>query len=321
MAVYTDVSDDDLEAFLKRYDLGSVTAFKGIAEGVENSNFLLHTEKGRYILTLFEKRVKAEDLPFFVGLMQHYAAKGLACPRPVTDQHDQALGELCGRPALIVSFLNGVSLRRPQAHHCARLGQALAEFHLAGQDYALQRPNSLTLKDWPDLFNKIGARANSFSSGLSEMIGKELAYLKDNWPHGLPEGIIHADLFPDNVFFLKDRLSGFIDFYFACHDILLYDLAICMNAWCFEPDNAFNITKAQNLFQAYQNIRPLQELEKQSLPVLARAGALRFLLTRLYDWFATPDQALVQRKDPSEYLKKLQFHQSVNHFQDYGLLL
>jgi homoserine kinase type II len=321
MAVYTDVTDEALNQFLSHYDLGSVMAFKGIAEGVENSNFLLHTEKGRFILTLFEKRVDAKDLPYFVGLMEHYSQKGLACPEPVSNRNGTALGTLCERPALIVSFLNGVSLRQPQAHHCQKLGESMAKFHLAGQDFALSRPNTMSLQEWPNLIEKIGANADQFKDNMTTLLGKELSFLQKNWPENLPKGIIHADLFPDNVFFLQNKLSGFIDFYFACNDHYLYDLAICLNAWCFEADHAFNLTKAQSLFNAYQSVRPLTNDEKSALPVLARASAFRFLLTRLYDWFETPDNALVKRKDPQEYYKKLNFHQSIDHVDAYGLTL
>ncbi len=250
MAVYTEVPDNELRAFVEQYDIGEVMACKGIAEGVENSNYLLHTTQGSFILTLYEKRVKREDLPFFVGLMQHLAAKGLNCPTPLNGKDGGALRELCGRPAAICSFLEGMWPRRPTERHCQLLGAALADLHVKGRDFALQRPNNLSLAGWRDLARKTEARADEVEAGLGALIADELHYLETHWPHGLEVGVIHADLFPDNVFFLGDKLSGLIDFYFACTDFLAYDLAICINAWCFEPDKSFNVTKARQLVRS-----------------------------------------------------------------------
>ena len=212
-------------------------------------------------------------------------------------------------------------MRRPQAHQCAAVGQALAEMHLAGQGFHLRRANALSRDGWRPLFEMSQARADSVETGLVTFIAKELAFLENAWPAGLPEGVIHADLFPDNVFFLKGKLSGLIDFYFACNDLLAYDLAVCLNAWCFEPDNAFNVTKGRAMIQAYESIRTLEPAEREKLPVLARGAALRFLLTRLYDWLTVPVGALVTPKDPREYLRKLRFHQKVENAADYGIAL
>jgi homoserine kinase type II len=320
MAVYTDVTDEALFAFLGAYDLGAVLSFKGIAEGVENSNFLLHCEAGYFILTLYEKRVNPADLPFFIGLMEHLAAKKLSCPLPVKRRDGLSLGTLAGRPAAIVTFLDGVSIRKPDARHCGEAGRALAQLHLAGRDFAFHRPNGLSLAHWPELFEVLRPRADEISLGLAREIAAELDFLQRHWPQNLPQGVIHADLFPDNVFFIGEQLSGLIDFYFACNDSLAYDLAICLNAWCFEPDGAYNATKGRALLQGYQSLRPLDEHERGALPVLARGAALRFLLTRLYDWLNVPPGALVKLKNPLEYLGKLRFHQAIDNPGEYGLM-
>jgi homoserine kinase type II len=319
MAVYTDVPDDELAAFLRDYDLGDVVSCKGIAEGVENSNFLLRTETGTFILTLYEKRVDPRDLPFFIALMEHLAAAGIACPTPVKARDGQALRRLCGRPAAIVSFLEGLWPRRIQPFHCAGVGDALARLHLAGARFGMTRVNSLSVDGWIHLKDLTGGRADEVQPGLAAEIEGELGRLSGEWPHDLPTGVIHADLFPDNVFFRGERVSGLIDFYFACTDLLAYDLAICLNAWCFESDGSFNVTKAKLLIAAYRAARPLRGEELKALPILARGGALRFLLTRLYDWLNHPPGALVQRKDPLEYLRKLRFHRGVANVAAYGI--
>jgi homoserine kinase type II len=319
MAVYTEVSDGDLEKFVAAYDIGRVVACKGIAEGVENSNYLLQTDLGLYILTLYEKRVAKADLPFFVGLMDHLAAKGLACPTPIRARDGQVLHELARRPAAIISFLRGMWPKRILVAHCAQVGEALARLHLAGVDFPMHRPNALTLAGWKKLFEDCRGRADEVQAGLSEELARELDDLAAHWPRGLPEGVIHADLFPDNVFFLDDKLSGMIDFYFACNDAFAYDLGICLNAWCFERDDSFNATKARALVRGYAQTRPVTPAEVEVLPILARGSALRFLLTRLYDWLHHPAGAFVQPKDPLEYLKKLRFHRSVKSASAYGL--
>ena len=319
MAVYTDVSADDLIRFLSGYDIGALLAYKGIAEGVENSNFLVHTERGNFILTLYEKRVATGDLPFFLALMEHLAKRGITCPQPVHNKTGGVLGEIAGRPAAIVTFLDGLWIRRPNTGHCAAVGEALAKLHLAGADFPQQRPNALSVEGWRALYSQAKERGDGLQPGLSATIVRELDHLDRAWPRDLPRGVIHADLFPDNVFFLGDRLSGLIDFYFACTDTLVYDVAICLNAWCFEPDNSYNVTKSRALLQAYGKVRAFSATERAALPVLARGAALRFLLTRLVDWLAVPDGALVRPKDPLEYLRKLRFHQSLTSVGDYGI--
>lgn len=321
MAVYTDVSDEDIARFVAEYDIGTVISFKGIAEGVENTNFLLQTDQASFILTLYEKRVNPDDLPFYLGLMDHLSAKGLNCPTPIHGRDGVALRRLCGRPAAITSFLNGMSPRRIMPHHCSGLGTALAQLHTAGQDFDMYLGNALSVTGWRPLFESCRADANGVQPGLEKRIEDELAFLEANWPHQLPAGVIHADLFPDNVFFFpgKDDVSGLIDFYFACNDLLAYDIAICMNAWCFEPDNSFNVTKARNLLSSYGKVRALSDDELAALPILARGASLRFLLTRLYDWINTPSDALVTPKNPREYINKLRFHQQIDSARAYGL--
>ena len=318
MAVYTDVPEDALEKFIALYDIGGVLSFKGIAEGVENSNFLLHTEGGYFILTLYEKRVKKEDLPFFIGLMDHLAMRGINCPRPVRMKNGETLGELQGRPAAIVTFLEGMGIARPSAHHCRELGETLARLHLAGQDYKTRRVNALSVQGWRPLFDAAKDRADSVTPGLRAATEKALQALESEWPKDLPQGVIHADLFTDNVFFLKDKLSGVIDFYFACTDFLAYDLAICLNAWCFELDGSFNITKGQAMIAGYRAIRDLEPREVEALPVLCRGASLRFMLTRLVDWLNVPPGALVRPKDPLEYYRKLRFFEACRNARDYG---
>jgi homoserine kinase type II len=319
MAVYTEVPDGDLTAFLDLYDLGHVVACKGIAEGVENTNYLLQTTSGNFILTLYEKRVARDDLPFFLGLMEHLAAKGLSCPTPIKARDGQALHELCGRPAVIVSFLNGIWPRRPTEKHCQQLGAALADFHLKGRDFQIKRANNLSIAGWHKLVEATKSRADEVAPGLATAITDELAALDAAWPTELEIGVIHADLFPDNVFFLEDRLSGLIDFYFACTDFLAYDLAVCINAWCFEQNGSFNVTKARLLVRSYNAVRPIPAAEMQALPILCRGSALRFLLTRLYDWLNHPAGAFVKPKDPLEYLRKLRFHQQASSVAAYGV--
>lgn len=319
MAVYTEVSDDELAAFLADYDIGEMMAFKGIAEGVENTNYMLHTKRGYYFLTLYEKRVDAKDLPFFIGLMEHCASRGINCPQPVKNKNGKALGELAGRPAAIITFLEGISVRRPNNAHCAELGRALAQFHDAGQGFAIKRANALGPSGWMKLADQSIPRADEVAPGLAELIADEVAHVAARWPKNLPAGVIHADLFPDNVFFLGDKLSGLIDFYFACNDFFAYDIAICLNAWCFEIDGSFNVTKGKAMLSNYNTVRALSNAEIEALPLLARGAALRFLLTRTVDWLNVPEGALVRPKDPKEYLKKLQFHRRIERAQDYGL--
>lgn len=323
MAVYTEVSDEALRAFLTDYPLGELIAFRGIAEGVENSNYALKTTTGDYILTLYERRVDPAELPWFLGLMDHLVHRGLACPAPVPGRDGQALRTLAERPAAICTFLPGVWPRRVRPGHLAPLGDALARLHLAGADFAPTRRNALGPEGWAPLLERCRADGDAVQPGLIAALDQALASILAAWPAGLPVGHIHADLFPDNVFLMEEagealRVSGIIDFYFACTDLLAYDIAVCLNAWCFEPDFSFNVTRARALLRAYSAIRPLSAEERAALPVLCRGAALRFLLTRLFDWVNTPPGAMVTRKDPLEYFRKLRFFLSAENAEAVG---
>lgn len=321
MAVYTDISDEELDFLLSQYSIGNALSCKGIAEGVENSNFLLHTEKGYYILTIYEKRVSRQDLPFFLGLMEHLADKQFVSPRPILTKTGENLSALSGKPAAIIEFLDGRSVRRITPEHCTLLGETLARLHVAADDFAIERSNSLSINNWRPLFDASASKAEQQAIQNTEYreINRELSDLEKAWPTDLPRGVIHADLFPDNIFFLNNRVSGVIDYYFACNDFLAYDIAVCLNAWCFESDCSFNITKARKLLNGYNIVRPISTEELTALPLLCRGAALRFYLTRLYDWINQIEGALVKPKDPAEYLKKIRFHQDVKSVSAYGL--
>ena len=319
MAVYTEVNDEDLSVFVERYDIGEVLSFKGIAEGVENTNYFLRTETGSFILTLYEKRVNEAELPFFLNLMEHLSSNGINCPLPVKAKDGSALGRLAGRPAVIVTFLEGLSIRRPTPTHCNALGKALGQLHLAGRGFAMTRPNTLSVSGWRPLFSAAADRADTVAAGLRDRFETELGFLEREWPTGLPSGVIHADLFTDNVFFIGDKVSGLIDFYFACTDAFAYDLAICLNAWCFEPDGSYNLTKGKAMLAGYAERRQLGAEEIEALPILCRGSALRFALTRLVDWLNVPPGALVKPKNPLEYDRKLAFHRRVTGAGEYGV--
>ncbi len=319
MAVYTEVSDTDIAAFADQFDIGRVLSFKGIAEGVENTNYLLLTETTPYILTLYEKRVARSDLPFFLSLIEHLAARGVPCPTPIHGRDGKVLRELCDRSAAITTFLPGAWPRRTGPDHCRELGGALARLHQAGRDFSGRRENTLSVAGWRPLFDACAPRADEVADGLADELDTELAQLERDWPGALPAGVIHADLFPDNVFFEGKTLSGLIDFYFACNDFFAYDLAICLNAWCFETDASFNITKARALLSAYRKERVLGTEELATLPLLARGAAVRFLLTRLYDWLNQVEGAMVKPHDPMVYVKILRFHRGITGPGAYGL--
>ncbi len=319
MAVYTDITEAQLGAFIEQYDVGDLLSYKGIAEGVENTNFLVHCSGGNFILTLYEKRVNPDDLPFFLNLMEHLSNNGVSCPLPVSRKDGGVLGSLAGRPAAMITFLEGMWMRRPTADHCAGVGRALAAMHMAGASFEMSRPNALSVKDWRPLWNKCNQVNPDMDRELRDAVETVLTDLETNWPKDLPRGVIHADMFPDNVFFLGQELSGIIDYYFACIDAYAYDVAICLNAWCFERDHAFNITKGKALLNAYAAERAFTEEERDAMPILALGAALRFLLTRLYDWFSTPEGSLVVKKDPDEYMRKMRFHQQIKDIREYGL--
>lgn len=308
MAVYTDITDEELALLLADYDLGTPVAFKGIAEGVENSNFLLETTVGRYFLTVYEKRMREEELPFFLDLMLWLARHDYPCAAPMTDRAGQTIKRVRGKPAAIVEFLPGLSVRRPTAAHCREAGEGLARLHLAAQGFPGTRANDLGQEAWAPLFATLRGAADDLKPGLAATIGADLDRLAKAWPEGLPAGIVHADYFPDNVFFNAGKFAGAIDFYFACVDALAYDIAVALNAWCFEADGSFNITSARALVAGYERHRPLSAAERAALPILAHGAAMRFFLTRLEAWGATPAGALVRPKDPLEYERKLAVH-------------
>jgi len=321
LAVYTTITDQDVSRHLLDYDIGELESLKGIAEGVQNSNYFLSTTKGQYILTLYEQMVEEADLPFYVGLMEHLYDNGINCPQPMKMKNGKALATLCGRPAAIVSFLKGVSVSQPTQKHCKQLGIMLARMHLATRNFSMHLDNALSQSKWRAFYRRSEGRDKEIDENLPAIMQAELDYLDDNWPMNLPSGVIHADLFPDNVFFLGEKLSGFIDFYFAANDLLAFDLAICLNAWCFDKDGNFNLRKSSSLLAGYQTVRALEKQEYDALPVLCRGASVRFLVTRIYDWLNVPDGALVTPHDPLIYMKRLQFHQTINNAGQYGLEL
>jgi homoserine kinase type II len=310
MAVYTDITDLELSALLADFDLGAALSLKGVAEGVENSNFLLETEAGRFFLTVYERRVRAHDLPFFLELLRWLAEHGFPSATPIPDRSGALLKTVRGKPCAIVSFLSGLSVRRPTAAHCREAGAGLARLHLAAQGFPMSRANDLGQAAWAPMFSGLSGAADDLKPGLAKTISSDLELLAARWPQNLPEGIVHADYFPDNVFFAGGKFAGAIDFYFACVDAFAYDIAVALNAWCFEPDGSFNITSARQLVAGYESRRPLSDIERSALPVLAHGAAMRFFLTRLHDWGATPAGALVRPKDPLEYERKLAVHRS-----------
>ncbi len=314
MAVYTPLTGQDIKAFLSQYDIGDLASFEGIAEGITNSNYLVVTGK-KYILTLFEKRYRLEDLPYFAALMEGWGARGIRCPQPIKTKDGRTLSALKDKPALLVSFLEGGGARKITLEHVSQLGALAADMHIAGADFPHVRANGLSLSAWETLIDNIGRRADEIEAGLYRLISEEYNYLSEHWPHGLPSGPIHADLFPDNVFFNKTfgrapALSGVIDCYFSCNDFWAYDLAVCVNAWCFDDRHRFVPERVQALMHAYADIRPLEREEEASLPLLLRGAALRFLLTRADDALHPEPGAVLTLKDPLEYVKKLAFFQS-----------
>lgn len=317
MAVYTHVDDQTLNQLLSHYDIGHATSFKGIAEGVENSNFLLETDKARFILTLYEKRSDPQDLPYFLDMMGHLAQQGVHSPLPIADNAGNYLQTVAGRPACLISFLSGVSIDDPGIEHCGALGSTLATMHQKFEGFNQTRANDLSLDGWVKLADQTAAKADDVQTGLRDYIAEEINFLKKNWPQDLPTGTIHADLFPDNILFTGHTITGVIDFYFACTDIIAYDLAVCINAWCFNENHVFEPARAKRLVEMYDTIRPLSGSELNALPILCRGAAMRFLLTRLYDWLNPVEGAVVRMKDPMDYMKRLKFHQQVKDTASY----
>lgn len=309
MAVYTQVSTEEMIAFLHRYDHGTLISAKGIAEGVENSNYLIETTGGRFILTLYEKRVNVEELPFFCALTDHLASKGLNIPRMLRDRRGEQLQTLAGRPACLIEFLTGVSVTHPTPAQARAAGGALGDMHRALADFRQSRPNSLDLPGWQALADRCGGDLDRIMPGLGDRVGRELAWLDAHWPRHLPTSVIHADLFPDNVLMLGDEVSGVIDFYFACTDIRAWDVAVTHAAWCFENDGTgYHAELGRSLITGYDKQFGLSIEERLAFPILARGACLRFLLTRAFDWINTPADAMVTRKDPIAFLRRLDFY-------------
>lgn len=317
MAVYTLLSDADVTALLAQYDLGGLIACEGIAEGVENTNYRLTTSAGHFVLTIFEKRTSEADLPFFVSVMARLAAQNFPAPRPIALRDGTYLARIHGKPALIVTLLDGAWPRSPTIAHCAAIGEALARMHIALQGFSGERSNALSLRGWETLLIPRLDEAESLRPGLAEQIRKDMMAVRMAWRTDLPRGVIHADLFPDNALFVEHAVTGVIDFYFACTDALAYDLAVCLNAWCFDGGR-YDIERGRTMIAAYAGVRSLSKLERDLLPHLARGAALRFFATRLADWAATPDGATVTPKDPLEYADKLAFHRTARGPADYG---
>ncbi|HEY9091064.1 homoserine kinase [Parasphingorhabdus sp.] len=312
MAVYTKVSAEEIDRFLTRFDVGTLVSAKGIAEGVENSNYLIETTKDRFILTLYEKRVDPGDLPFFIAMLDHLAEKNCPVPPMIADRDGTKIQQLCGRYACLIKFLPGISVSLPTAAQAEATGQALGQMHHALKDFPGDRPNSMNHDTWRKLAIDCGPDGlDAIATGLHDLVDTELDYLDDHWPDDLPRSVIHADLFPDNVLMLDDQVTGLIDFYFSCTDIRAYDVAITHAAWCFSEDGAeFHSDISDALLRGYQSAFNLNPDAHSALPVLARGAALRFLLTRAYDWINTPADALVTRKDPVAFLNRLRFYQA-----------
>lgn len=307
MAVFTPLTQAEIEELLSAYNVGDLVEYRGIAEGVENTNFFLHTTKDRYILTIYEKRVRKDDLPFFLSLMQHCATQGIYCPLPIADKQGKLLQDIKGKPATIISFLQGSSTSTITVESVGALGKGLALFHTASQSFSHQRHNNFGIDVWPVMLNHLNTSLNEIVPGLYQECVQYLDDIMSSWPKALPQGIVHADLFPDNVFFQDGQLTGMIDFYFACTDFFAYDLMICLNSWCFDTSSTLNLDKVTSLIEHYHHTRPLTDEEWHALPILARGAALRFLLTRAQDWLSRPDGALVTPKDPRDYLERLRY--------------
>jgi homoserine kinase type II len=310
VAVYTHITADDLAGLIAEYDVGELVSAKGIAEGVSNSNWLIETTAGRYILTMYEHRVDAGDLPFFLSLLDHLSAKGSPVPRTIHDRAGAAFRTIHGKAIALIEFLPGVSIDTPRPAQARAVGEALAGIHLAAADFSASRENTMGLAAWRKLLGDCGARLAEIDPALPGLVARELDFLEVHWPADLPRSVIHADLFPDNVLMLGNRVSGLIDFYFACTDIMAYDLAVTHAAWCFAADGAFRAGVAEALLEGYHARRPLPPEAWDALPVLARGAAMRFLASRAYDWLHTPADALVTRKDPLVFARRLSFYEA-----------
>ena len=320
MAVYTKINHAKIEKILSFYDLGKLDQFKGIEEGIENTNYFLSVEKKKFILTIYEKRVKSVDLPFFSNLMSSLNKSNFKCPAPILNKQNKTITDFEGKKLMIVSFLEGKAKKNLSPSNCKSIGIEVAKMHKLTKDFKFRRENDLSIKSWRSLFDSVKGQCSKIHKDLPKLIEENLRDVEKNWPKNLPRGIIHADLFHDNIFFLKDKFSGIIDFYFSCDDFFAFEIAICFNALCFDghKDNlSFNVTKAKKFIDGYREIRDLSDNEKKSIKVLSQGSALRFLLTRVFDALNTVDGAIVKVKDPMEYLKRLEFHKNSKGFEDY----
>jgi len=320
MAVYTKLSENELEVFFSKYNLGKLLNFKEIKEGIENTNYYILTEKGKYILTLYEKRVDEKDLPFFISLMKNLCDKKFPSPEPVINKNGNYISEILKKKAAVVSFLDGSAKKILSPNDCHEVGIYTAKLHSITKDLTGRRENKLSINSWRQIYNKVKKSCSKIHSNLPKVIEKNLDEIEKYWPKNIPSGIIHADLFPDNIFFKKNKLSGIIDYYFSCYDFYAFEIAICLNALCFEGKNenlSFNVTKAKKFVEGYSSIRKLSDEEKKSLKILCKGAAIRFLLTRVFDYLNLTEGAIVKIKDPVEYLKRLEFHDNVKNYQDY----
>ena len=320
MAVYTKLSENNLRDFFSKYNLGKLLKFQGIQEGIENSNYFVKTDSGKFILTVYEKRVEEKDLPFFMGLMKNIFNENFPSPEPIINKNGNYITEIFGKKAAVVSFLEGASKKNLTPGNCHEVGIYTAKLHMITKNLNIKRTNRLSVNSWRLIYRKIQRDCSKIYPGLTKIIERNLEVIEDKWPKNIPRGIIHADLFPDNIFFKGSKLTGIIDFYFSCYDFYALEIAICLNALCFEGKNenlSFNVTKAKKFIDGYSSIRKLTEEEKESLKILCHGAAMRFLLTRVFDYLNLTEDALVKIKDPVEYLKRLEFHNSVKNYQDY----
>ncbi len=320
MAIYTKLSENNLKEFFLKYNLGKLLNYKGIQEGIENTNYFIQTDKGKFILTVYEKRVEEKDLPFFMGLMKNLFDANFPSPEPIINKNGNYVTEISGKKAAVVSFLDGSAKKNLNPNDCHKIGIQAAKLHLITKKLIVKRENKLSVNSWRKIYKKVQKDCSRIHLNLTKTIEKNLDEIENNWPKNIPSGIIHADLFPDNIFFKDDKLTGIIDFYFSCYDFYVFEIAICLNALCFEGQKenlSFNVTKAKKFIDGYSSIKKLTEEEKKSLKILCQGAAMRFLLTRVFDYLNLTEGALVKIKDPIEYLKRLEFHNSVRDYKDY----
>jgi len=317
MAVYTKLEHQEVRQFLEQYDINDFKDYKGITEGVENTNYLIKTSEQDYILTIYEKRVDENDLPFFIKLLSYLSENKFPCPKPIANKNNEKINRIKNKNAALVTFLNGQSKNKITSEECFEIGKITAQLHEITKKFNINRKNNLSIENWDSIFEKTIKQKIDLEESIIKKTKNYLNFLKDKWPKNLPQGIIHADLFPDNIFFTNNKVSGIIDFYFACNDFFAYEIAICINSLCFDNNSTFNMTKAKNLIDGYTSIRTLSEDEKKYLPILSMGAAMRFFLTRLYDFYHTDNKADVKIKDPFEYLKKIEFHSTIKNFKEY----